>query len=98
MVRRRGSSFVGACIMAVALGLGAPMSSSAVALGAHAGHSGPVWLQVSGGGDHTCAVRVDHSLWCWGSNYYLQLGLGHDATDRLVPNRVHGAKVWAAVS
>lgn len=26
--------------------------------------------------DHACALREDHTLWCWGSNYNGQLGAG----------------------
>jgi alpha-tubulin suppressor-like RCC1 family protein len=32
-------------------------------------------LQVSSGGFHTCVVKQDNSLWCWGSNIYGQLGI-----------------------
>ena len=31
---------------------------------------------VSLGGYHTCAVKTDSSIWCWGYNYYGQLGDG----------------------
>jgi len=34
------------------------------------------WLSVSAGGAHTCAVRSDHTAWCWGSNSNGQLGGG----------------------
>ena len=34
----------------------------------------------SAGGYHTCGVRTDRSLWCWGDNDVGQLGLGD--TDR----------------
>jgi len=34
------------------------------------------WLQVAAGPDHACAVRSDHTLWCWGANGDGQLGRG----------------------
>lgn len=36
---------------------------------------------------HTCGIRTDHTLWCWGDNPYGQLGLG-DTRDRDHPVRV----------
>jgi alpha-tubulin suppressor-like RCC1 family protein len=36
---------------------------------------------------HTCGLRSNSSLWCWGDNYYGELGLG-DTTTRYVPTRV----------
>jgi alpha-tubulin suppressor-like RCC1 family protein len=33
-------------------------------------------LQVSAGGEHTCAVKEDKSLWCWGRNDNGQVGDG----------------------
>lgn len=33
------------------------------------------WIQVSGTYDHTCAIRSDGSLWCWGNNDFGQLGV-----------------------
>jgi len=39
---------------------------------------------VYAGGAHSCAAKVDGSLWCWGSNTYGQLGTGDD-DPRLAP-------------
>jgi hypothetical protein len=53
---------------------------------------------VSAGGLHTCAVKTDHTLWCWGSNFYGQLGDG-STTNRTAPVQVSGhATDWAAVA
>jgi alpha-tubulin suppressor-like RCC1 family protein len=47
------------------------------------------WFAVRPGGAHTCAIRSDGSLWCWGSNDQGQLGHGADAPAReTVPQRV----------
>src|SRR4051794_2596433 len=37
---------------------------------------------------HSCVVKTDGSLWCWGSNEYHQIGDGADTTNRLTPVRV----------
>jgi alpha-tubulin suppressor-like RCC1 family protein len=56
------------------------------------------WAAVSAGLLHTCAVKTDHSLWCWGYNGYGELGNGA-TTDSLVPVQVSGhATNWAAVT
>lgn len=34
------------------------------------------WKQVSASGYHTCAVADDDWIYCWGENYYGQLGNG----------------------
>ncbi len=43
--------------------------------------------QVSAGSYHTCAVKTDHTLWCWGYNNYGQLGDG-TTTTRLTPVQI----------
>ena len=51
------------------------------------------WTQISAGFSHTCAVRTDGALYCWGANDRGQLGIGDEATvhDRL--DEVHAADV-----
>ncbi len=48
-------------------------------------------LQVSAGGEHTCAVKEDRSLWCWGKNDNSQVGDG--TTER----RTYPVKVMNGV-
>jgi alpha-tubulin suppressor-like RCC1 family protein len=56
------------------------------------------WVKVSlDYGNHTCGIRLDRSLWCWGSNFYGQLGLG-DTTNRLVPTQVGDDRDWVTAS
>jgi alpha-tubulin suppressor-like RCC1 family protein len=35
-----------------------------------------VGAKVAAGGAHTCAIKEDGSLWCWGNNKYGQIGDG----------------------
>ena len=56
------------------------------------------WMSVSADDSHTCAVRTDGTLWCWGSNSYNRLGDGTDEDRRLVPTQEAGMDSdWAAV-
>ncbi|MCW2800597.1 MAG: bnr repeat-containing protein [Aeromicrobium sp.] len=56
------------------------------------------WLQASTGTFHTCAIRSDHTLYCWGGNFSgeLGLGLGPSATA-LSPTKI-GTGTWSQVS
>jgi len=45
---------------------------------------------------HTCAVKLDGGLWCWGGGASGQLGLGSN-TNQVSPTQV-GAATWTTVS
>ena len=54
------------------------------------------WLSVSAGFTHSCAVRADHSLWCWGNGDDGRLGM--DSTvPRSRPFMVGVELEWEAV-
>lgn len=60
------------------------------------------WSQVSTGGGHSCAIREDSTLWCWGTNSNGRLGLGNQG-DQGQPTQVMAgdpqmAQGWAHVS
>lgn len=60
-------------------------------LEADGGAAAGTWKEVGTGGFHTCALKLDNSLWCWGKNAFGQLGIGADplVVQRVnVPNRV----------
>jgi alpha-tubulin suppressor-like RCC1 family protein len=46
------------------------------------------WTQVSAGSNHTCGLRADHSLWCWGANNLDQLGVPLEKTKEGTPQQV----------
>jgi len=43
------------------------------------------WASVSCGGNYSCAVKSDNSLWCWGSNTSGQLGFASADPHSSVP-------------
>jgi alpha-tubulin suppressor-like RCC1 family protein len=59
--------------------------------------SGLSFVQVSAGYSHTCGVTVDSLAYCWGYNFFGQLGDGTQ-TDRLTPVRVAGFLRFRGVS
>ena len=56
------------------------------------------WLTVSAGGTHTCAIKQNHTLWCWGANNLGQLGLGTLTVPQYQPVQVGSQADWASVS
>ena len=54
------------------------------------------WREVTAGVSHTCAIRMDDTLWCWGRNDAGQLGLGSAARESDQPAQVPGT--WKHVS
>lgn len=55
------------------------------------------WLASSTGNVSTCAIKADNTMWCWGGNYYGQIGM-NDADDRDVPTEISGGGSWKKVS
>lgn len=51
----------------------------------------------SSGLPHTCGVQNDGTLWCWGYNYYGQLGIG-STTDQFIPTQVGSDTSWSLVT
>ncbi|MBK8011512.1 MAG: hypothetical protein IPK13_09185 [Deltaproteobacteria bacterium] len=68
-----GSGFVGDGIQHGGL-VGHPVQAGALALGHEA-------VQVSSGWAHTCALKMDQTVWCWGSNQSFQLGLSGTSVE-----------------
>lgn len=56
------------------------------------------WRSVELGQHHTCAVRTDDSLWCWGSNAHGQVGIGVDTVRILAPTEVDNGAGWRSVA
>ncbi len=46
---------------------------------------------------HSCAIRIDGSLWCWGGNAWGQLGDG-TATQRTSPTAVVSSTPWGYIT
>ena len=52
----------------------------------------------SDNGYHTCAIRADASLWCWGLNNYGQVGVGSAASTFVLPTQVNTSAAWQSVA
>ena len=62
--------------------------------------AGTTWSTLGSGGYfdlHNCALQLDHSLWCWGTNFAGQLGDG-TTTDSPRPVRIGLPRTFRAVA
>ncbi len=56
------------------------------------------WKQATVGYEHTCAVKQNGTLWCWGGDAYGQLGDGMPNSDRREPTQIGADADWKTVS
>jgi len=55
------------------------------------------WTSLAAGVSHTCGIRRDGTLWCWGYNGHGQLGIG-SPFDSFTPTQVGVDRDWASVN
>lgn len=60
--------------------------------------AGKSWSTVSAGSEFSCAVSVDHELYCWGLNTSRQLGNGLSTNSNLPVQESTAAVDWVSVS
>lgn len=58
---------------------------------------GHLFTQIDAGGEHACAVTTTSQAFCWGANYFGQLGDGTQ-TSRFAPRAVAGSLTFSRVS
>lgn len=58
---------------------------------------GNTWNSVTTGGSHTCGIRDNNTLWCWGDNSSYNLGTGN-TTQQLSPIQISAGNTWKMVT
>ena len=53
---------------------------------------------LAAGGDHTCGIRLDGTLWCWGDDLRGELGDDSFVVSRISPTQVGTDSDWVVVS
>jgi alpha-tubulin suppressor-like RCC1 family protein len=61
------------------------------------------WTKVAAGADHTCGIRPNGTLWCWGDNGYGDVGNNNAPYAAEVPTKVkdkatYATQTWADVA
>lgn len=62
---------------------------------------GTKWAAIDAGYYHTCGIRDNRSMWCWGDNQFGQLGVGTTSgmgDKRLEPAHVGATSDWAQIA
>jgi alpha-tubulin suppressor-like RCC1 family protein len=86
--RVAGSAVVGSTVQGEVTGF----SYFAPAVGGADGGYVPNIVAIAAGSWHTCAVSIEGDVYCWGTDYAGQLGLGFDARMVYRPRLVPGVK------
>lgn len=55
------------------------------------------WLTMTGGANHTLAIKTDGSLWAWGSNVNGSVGDGTNS-DKNIPVQIGSSRNWTSIS
>ncbi|HNN47369.1 MAG TPA: hypothetical protein PKM12_00285 [Marmoricola sp.] len=55
------------------------------------------WQSVATGMNHTCAIKTDSTIWCWGWNDLGMLGVGAEG-DIAIPMQVGSETDWVSIS
>ena len=55
------------------------------------------WGAISAGSTHTCAIALDGVAYCWGDNYWGQMGTG-TTTSAAAPGAVGGGLTFATLT
>ncbi len=58
--------------------------------------AGSQWLSIAANGNHSCAIRSDSSLWCWGGNDAGQVGNGSNE-NVTTPTLINSATDWRII-
>jgi len=74
-----------------------PDSARSVTAARQAAAATSTGTSVSSGGDHSCDVRRNGTLWCWGSNTFGQLGVGKQGPGGPTPMQVGHSDAWSRV-
>ena len=56
------------------------------------------WKNAATGASHSCGVRNNGKLYCWGNNDHAQIGDNTSGTDRKIPTRIGGFEDWTSAS
>ncbi|MCA8836382.1 MAG: hypothetical protein K8963_00825, partial [Proteobacteria bacterium] len=80
------------------LGLGT-VSADGASPAEVAAPTGTSWAQASTGSEHTCAITMANTLYCWGEGDNGRLGLGaEDTADKTTPTQIGSDTDWVMVS
>ncbi len=55
------------------------------------------WAQISAGRAHTCGIKLDGTLWCWGRNVDGEVGVASPHLEIATPQQVDGS-TWSFIA